>query len=388
MLILALFPALSYASADSFIRAEVADYLACYWMPAVLGFLLCMRNKLIDLSIWMNIALGGAVSAWVLNATSPDALCPTAANPITSPNSLTQVMLAMTAAICAGGLVGFFNAVATRKTRFPSWLVTLFSTFVIWAGLWYFIPANKIPVSEFAFDNLVSVFNYKTGNQETYTSLAGVRIIFALLAFLTVVFILMMRSVSRALTEDYLTKRRNQLIAFVLSGMLGAFSGLLWVMDASSSPLPNIFFDDLNIPAVAILAGGFFLRGNGRTLMSIFLALPAILIITLWNQMIFLPVVFNVNLAVALLILLAISCQLSVTNAIHAQPGKQIFAMLSAALCTLALLLPPLLHFWEITGHTETTCITLGVLTAGIAAGLFSLTPISKHKFKKILQRL
>jgi hypothetical protein len=62
--------------------------------------------------------------------------------------------------------------------------------------------------------------------------------------------------------------RNRTVAALVVSGLLSAVGGGLWLIENHSTPMPDQLIGTWRIPAAAVLAGGLLLTGPGRTLLA------------------------------------------------------------------------------------------------------------------------
>ncbi|MDP6045906.1 MAG: hypothetical protein QGG25_09885, partial [Phycisphaerae bacterium] len=80
------------------------------------------------------------------------------------------------------------------------------------------------------------------------------------------------------------SERWRLFAALIASGALSAAGGVLWLVEHESAPIPGRLFDDMIIPAAALLAGGLYLGGSGRTLLACVLLPGALAVVTGWRQ--------------------------------------------------------------------------------------------------------
>jgi hypothetical protein len=88
--------------------------------------------------------------------------------------------------------------------------------------------------------------------------------------------------VSRRTTWD---RRASLLVALCASGTLSAAGGVFWLIDHGNTPVPTDFriVDDLRIPAAAVFAGGLFMAGRGRGLLSAACLPAGVFLASIWR---------------------------------------------------------------------------------------------------------
>jgi hypothetical protein len=73
-------------------------------------------------------------------------------------------------------------------------------------------------------------------------------------------------------------------VSLIVSGSLAGVTGIAWLVDHGSTPVPGRLVDGLTIPIAVVLAGSVLLQGRGRTMLA-GICLPLSLLLTqLWEQ--------------------------------------------------------------------------------------------------------
>ncbi len=239
---------------DEYLLAGLVDRATSVYLLPALGFLLALRCGAIDLSVWVCAGLSGVVAASLINAgVGPG--------------------WAFVAGIAAGTALGAVNAVCVVAARLPSVAVTLISALLLMWGMHAAAGTREITVPVDTFGRWADALNLPQAEVRRFV--VGT-VYAALLSALLWSGRLgrRFRSSSRLLTAA----------ALCVSGALAAAGGLCWLLDHARTPVPTRLVDDLRIPAAAILVGGAFLSGTGRTVLAAAYLPAAMVLITVWRQ--------------------------------------------------------------------------------------------------------
>ena len=239
--------------------------LSVYLLPAM-GMLLAMRRGAIDLSVWANMALGGAVAAIVIRATSaPD------------PSEFNSPIWGLLAGAAAGATVGLVNGIIVTRLRVPSPVVTIIVAGLVTLAMGAIGNGDiDIPGTAFAHwhieQNVMS--QEPLGDSASEASPPAATRVSAPLSvtrMLAVVFVygltmtaLMFRKPDRRGAGP----DNRTMLALAASGLLSAVGGGLWLIENQSTPMPDQLIGTWRIPAAAVLAGALLLAGPGRTLLA------------------------------------------------------------------------------------------------------------------------
>ena len=219
-------------------------------LPVALGFALALRVGAIDLSVWANAALGGAVAAAAINAGAAPGW-------------------ALAAGAGAGAAVGAVSGVLIALARLPSVAVTLAAAVVVVVSVTRSVGSGGLAVGEFAFDEWINL------------PLWTLRMLLVAGAWGVVMCgLVLARSAGH---PGRWSERTRLFAALCASGALAAVGGACRLFDYSQACPPRLI-GDLRVPAAAVLAGAAFFAGGGRTIL-VGLWLPVTLLLACrWRQ--------------------------------------------------------------------------------------------------------
>ncbi len=295
------------AVADSILYDVTCPMLSAWLLPAM-GFLLALRRGAIDLSVWLSMATGGLVSAWLIRFGTPT---PTA----------------LGAGVLAGAVIGALNGLLVALGRLPSVAVTFVLALI---GTWVLgtlVEEREVWIEQYAFDAWII---------ERFPLFITPMLLVAGI-FSGGMFLLM--SIEIARSRGVRAGRRLALFAAMCaSGALSAAGGAIWLMEHGSAPLLTRPVGDLRIPAVAILAGALFFAGHGRTLLAA-AALPvALLLTTIWRQKVWNYQVRGYAIQMLVLTIMAVCVHAAMARALTGnRRTARLLAIISAALVVLGL---------------------------------------------------
>ena len=264
----------SRAWADLLVGAT--QQMASIYLLMALGFLLCLRCGAIDASVWVVSSLGGVLAA---HAITVHHLPP---------------WLAMALGVLGGAIVGTINGLLTAVARLPSIVATLLTALMILLALQLTQNQRQIRVPDETFDrwHLPAPARASEGvrgpdgpspggapltapdSQPLYVT----RMLLVLGAYSLVLLALMAGDWRRPRSWGP-GSRKTLWASMIASGALSAGGGVLWILDRGVAPVATRLVDNLTVPVAAVLAGGAFLAGRGRTLLAA-VFLPAALLLT------------------------------------------------------------------------------------------------------------
>ena len=266
---------------DRIFNDFLGQMLSIYLLPA-LGMLLVMRCGGIDLGIWANMALGGAVAAGVINALSGGR----------SDEAQHVAHWGLLAGAGAGLLAGGVNALLVMRLRIPSPIATLAVAGAITLAMHLMGPDQlTIPDTTFARWHLVQDVQVQASGEATdgetppryrvISPLSVTRMLLVLCAYAAVLIAIMARSSgSRPAPEP----RRLLRMSLLASGLLAGLGGAAWLMSQPTTPLHDDLIGTMRIPVAAVLAGALALSGPGRTQIACLLLPPAMAVAMAWRQ--------------------------------------------------------------------------------------------------------
>ena len=240
--------------------------LLSFWLLPAMGFMLALRCGAVDLSVWAIAGLGGVVSAVLLG----EGLPPVAAIP---------------AGIAAGAVCGLINGALVAGLRLPCPLVSVLMAFGLIRWLGTIFPSGEVSLDEGALDGLLGGFQSVAdwlGLPEVTLQAAAIMAVFIFYA-VTMLVILNGEMVERHRERSF-SERWRLFASLTGSGALSAAGGVAWLIEHETAPVPGRPMDDLVIPAAALLAGGLYLAGPGRTLLAGVLLAAALAVATGWRQ--------------------------------------------------------------------------------------------------------
>jgi len=240
--------------------------LLSFWLLPAMGFMLALRCGAVDLSVWATAGLGGVVSALLIGEGSTP-------------------VVAMLAGISAGAICGLINGVLVVTLRVPCPIISMGMAVGLIRLLGGFFPSGEIALGDGSLTGLLggfqSVFDW-IGMPEVTLQAAAALTVFIFYA-VTMLVILNGEIVERHSQQGF-SERWRLLVALTASGALSAAGGVAWLIEHEVAPVPARLLDDLIIPAAALLAGGLYLAGRGRTLLAGVLLPMALAVATGWRQ--------------------------------------------------------------------------------------------------------
>jgi len=247
-----------------------------FWLLPAMGFMLALRCGAVDLSVWVVSAIGGLVAVAMLNAGYP-------------------YWSALPVGVAAGAAMGVVNGALVAGLRLPCPVVSLLAAL---GGVWFLAPVlagwaawpmvalgREVTVRPEALDGLLGGFESLalwTGLPEATLQAIAAVIIFA--CYATTMLVILYGEMVERHRKTRFNERWRLFAALVGSGTLSAAGGVIAVIQHQMTPIPLRPVDGLVIPAAALLAGGLYLAGPGRTLLAGVLLPVALAVATAWRQ--------------------------------------------------------------------------------------------------------
>jgi len=240
--------------------------LLSFWLLPAMGFMLALRCGAVDLSVWTTAGVGGLVSALALGAGY-------------------GATVAIFAGISAGAVCGLINGTLVASLRLPCPIISALTAFglILWLGKKY--PSGEIVLDDGSLSGLLGGFQSVadwTGLPEVTLQAVAQTVVFIVYA-LTMLVILNGEMIERNRERGF-SERWRLLAALTASGALSAAGGVSWLIEHGRAPVPGRHLDDLVIPAAALLAGGLYLAGRGRTLLAAVLLPMSVAVVAGWRQ--------------------------------------------------------------------------------------------------------
>lgn len=235
--------------------------------PALLmamGWLLVLRNGAIDLSVWVVAAVGGMVAAAAMKAGVPPAL-------------------AFCMASALGAMVGLINGLLVVLARMPSVAATLVMGLVVmWAAQGAFQDSSaELPMDAFVQD---APDQYVDSRAEEPLAKSNVLIFMRIMIVLCTYVAVMFLAVRRESIPRPGKERIALIVSLIVCGSLAGLAGACMLMDHGMASVPTRLIGDFRVPAAAILAGSLFLAGPGRAKLAGLCMPLALLVVTIWQQ--------------------------------------------------------------------------------------------------------
>jgi len=167
-------------------------------------------------------------------------------------------------------------------------------------------------------------------------------------------------------TSRFFGPRKTLFLALVTSGALAAVAGICWILDTGEMLLASRLVDGLVIPAAAILAGGFFLRGRGRTMLAGICLPVALLIASLWQQLVWPTQVMGYSRQLLLLVAMVVEVQLAFIWCFDNPPQVRRISLAACGLSLVGLLIMPYTTQRAFTQDWVQYTVGLGIWAIGV----------------------
>jgi len=321
---------------------DVVGQMASFYLLVSLGFLLVLRCGGVDLSVWVLAGLGGIVAAALIQAGLP-------------------AVLAFAAAVGLGASAGAVNGVLTIGLRVPSPIVT----FATAGALWWALGAIGGTADRALSESSMSYWGLWPAFPPLVT-----RMLFVAAVYAVVMLVLLAADASPKLRRG-LTPSARLFWALCASGALASLAGASWLIDHNVAPVPSRPIGDLRIVTAAILAGGAFFGGRGRTMLAGVCLPGALLLTTIWRQEVGILPLGGYQLQVLLLGGMCIVVQVAMAGAIASRRPARLVAVAGAALATLGVLL--VARSASVEGSDARRMYHLSGLVAWLAGGCLTL---------------
>lgn len=255
-------------------RSDMSSLLASAYLPAAMGFLIALRYGTIDLSVWASMGLSGVVAAgMILKGVSP--------------------WMALPVGAACGMGVGILNALLLTRIRIrvPGFLVTAVVGIVVLLSIHAFTDASQLVIDDDALsgwntflDRCFTMSQSAEYQGQLIAPLVTLRMLIVSLAWSLTLVVLLVGDVKTASWPRPFARWWVRPVSLIVSGSLAGVSGVAWLVDHGSTPVPNRLIDGLTIPIAVLLAGSVLLQGRGRTMLA-GICLPLSLLLTqLWEQ--------------------------------------------------------------------------------------------------------
>ena len=255
-------------------RSDMSNLLASSYLPAAMGFLIALRYGTVDLSVWASMGLSGVVSAgMILRGVSP--------------------WVALPVGVACGTGVGMINALCLSRirTRLPGFLVTAMVGILVILSIHAFTDARQLVIDDDALsgwntflDRCFQMSQSAEYQGQLIAPLVTLRMGIVFLAWSMTLLVLLVGDMKTAGWPRPFARWWVRPVSLIVSGSLAGVSGVAWLVDHGSTPVPGRLIDGLTIPIAVLLAGSVLLQGRGRTMLA-GICLPMSLLLTqLWEQ--------------------------------------------------------------------------------------------------------
>ena len=255
-------------------RSDISNLLASSYLPAAMGFLIALRYGTVDLSVWASMGLSGVVAAgMIMKGCSP--------------------WMALPVGVACGTGVGIINALLlTRiRSRLPGFLVTAVVGILVILSMHAFTDASELVISDDALggwntflDRCFRMSQSAEFQGQLIAPLVTLRMLIVSLAWSLTLVVLLVGDIKTAGWPRPFARWWVRPVSLIVSGSLAGVTGIAWLVDHGSTPVPGRLVDGLTIPIAVVLAGSVLLQGRGRTMLA-GICLPLSLLLTqLWEQ--------------------------------------------------------------------------------------------------------
>jgi predicted ABC-type sugar transport system permease subunit len=314
----------------------VSREMASYYLLPALGMLVALRRGAIDLSVWAVCGFGGLVAAGLINAGLPP-------------------LAAMILAGVVGTGVGLVNGMLTSVVKIPSFIATLVVGAVLVGVMRVGWPGGQVRIPDYAFGNLLATPS---------ATLLTTRMLVVGCVYAVVMLAMMVGGWSlwqRSVPGNRLSRSGPSLVlAMCVSGGLCAIGGVVSVMDQGVAPVIKWPIEDLRIPLAAIIAGGAFWAGPGRSLLAGACLPAALLIAVVWWEDGPQFTLGGFELQIVLLGLMVIATQMAIARATSSRFGDA-YCKAAAALTACGTVAVAAAVYYPISVHASLVAVTAGV---------------------------
>ena len=277
---------------------EIGNQSASAVLVISMAWALSLSYGAVDLSIFSVAALGGLVSAVLINVgVSP--------------------MLSFGAGALAGAAIGAINGILIGRIPVWSFIITGAVGLVLMLGMLLVTrtPAVHVPVD--AFESLLVVVDSQDlkGNVQKVSLPLGVsrRLIVASIYILVIV--VLSNSIGVRDARKGQSSRPKKRIALCGSGALAGLGGSLWLIDYGNAPVLTRPVGALLPVAAALVAGAVLYKSPRRGALTMVTLVAALIAATFWQQKVWIYPLAGWNMQLVLLIVMILVAHLAIRRA-------------------------------------------------------------------------
>ncbi len=298
---------------------EIGDQAASAVLVISMAWVVSLCYGAVDLSIFSVAALGGIVSAALINCGVGPAV-------------------SLGAGLLAGGAIGAINGLLVSRVPIWSFLITGVVGLVLMSAIGLGVSERAIQIPTDAFDSLrisadipvpqedsEEVILRRVGGSLSVTR----RLIVASIYILVVV--LLSKSIGSRDGKKTWPKRRKKMIALWVSGGLAGAGGSLWLIDYGYAPVLTRPVGDLLPLAAALLAGAVLYRSPRRGALAVVALVAGVVGATYWQQKVWIYPLAGYNAQLVLLIVMVLIAHGCISRASGKTSGGSVGRWLAAA---------------------------------------------------------
>ncbi len=242
----------AWAGTGNSYRADLIGSMASAWLPVALALLLSIRAGGLNLSVWGMAAMGAATAWWAIAAGVP-------------------VPVAAVLALAAGAAAGWIQAEVVRRFGVSSLLVSLVGGIALLTlSRWAVAVVSPEPLTSEALGGFNSL---------------DVRLLISALLFSVPMLALLLVDRSDKWREQAAgAPQRVMAAALIGGGALSAGGGVLLLLGQGQYQCTAYLLGDLRVLAAVALCGAWVWQLRGGTLLAGVLLPPALLVLTIWRE--------------------------------------------------------------------------------------------------------
>ncbi len=291
----------SILSGDEFARVEIitslgdiGDQTASAFLVISMAWAVSLCYGAVDLSIFSVAALGGIVSAALINCGVGPAI-------------------SLAAGLLAGGAIGAINGLLVRLIPVWGFLITGVVGLVLMLAMGLWVSGRGIQIPTDAFESLrisAEIPVPQENAEEVILRRLGVplsvtrRLIVASIYIL--VLVLLSKSIGSRDGQKTWSRRRKKIIALCVSGTLAGAGGSLWLIDYGYAPTLTRPVGDLGPLAAALMAGAVLYRSPRGGALAMVALVAALVAAIFWQQKVWIYPLAGYNIQLVLLIVMVL----------------------------------------------------------------------------------
>ncbi len=307
-----------FARQDTIVSlGEIGDQSASAVLVISMAWVISLSCGAVDLSIFAVAALGGVVSATLINCGLPPGI-------------------SLGAGALAGAVIGSINGLLVRWVPVWSFIITGAVGLVLMLGMLLVVGDRAVQIPVDAFESLlisaeIPIPVLEGDAQDTVVRRIGVPLGVTRRLIVAAIYIAVIVLLSNARADRSRLATHTKIIALCASGALAGAGGSLWLIDYGSAPVLTRPVGDLLPVATAILAGAGFYRSQKRGALAMVVLVGALVGATFFQQKVWVYPLAGWNLQLVLLIAMVLVSQSAIFQASQKASGGTFGRWLSAA---------------------------------------------------------